>query len=168
MVTILGHSKGPSVGCSLYFSSANTQLRMQLHLCVCEFYIHRFCIWGVNQPWIKNTQKNGNFPGRPVIKILSSYCRSHGFDLRLQNKIPQAARWPKKEKKFPESSKSKTWICQAAANLSQISLVAQLVKNPPSMQETPIWFLGLEVPLEEGMVTHSSILAWRMPMDRGA
>ena len=46
------------------------------------------------------------------------------------------------------------------------SLVAQLVKNPPAMQETWVQFLGWEDPLEEGMLTHSSILAWRIPMDR--
>ena len=38
-------------------------------------------------------------------------------------------------------------------------LVAQLVKNPPAMQETPAGFLGWEDPLEKGMATHSSILA---------
>ena len=43
-----------------------------------------------------------------------------------------------------------------------------VVKNPPAMQETPVWSLGWEDPLEEGMATHSSILAWRIPMDRGA
>ena len=43
------------------------------------------------------------------------------------------------------------------------SLVAQLVKNPPAMQETYIQSLGWEDPLEEGMATHSSILAWRIP-----
>ena len=48
------------------------------------------------------------------------------------------------------------------------SLVAQLVKNLPSMQETWVQALGWENPLEEGMATHSSILAWRIPMDRGA
>ena len=36
------------------------------------------------------------------------------------------------------------------------------------MQETLVWFLGQEDPLEEGMATHSSILAWAIPMDRGA
>ena len=48
------------------------------------------------------------------------------------------------------------------------SLVAQLVKNPPAMQET--WFqpLGWEDPLEKGMATHSNILAWRIPIDREA
>ena len=48
------------------------------------------------------------------------------------------------------------------------SLVAQLVKNPPAVQETLVRFLGWEDLLEEGMATHSSILAWRIPMDRGA
>ena len=43
------------------------------------------------------------------------------------------------------------------------SLVAQLIRNPPAMQETPIRFLGWEGALEEGMATHSSILAWRIP-----
>ena len=48
------------------------------------------------------------------------------------------------------------------------SLVAQLVKNPPAMWETCVRSLGWEVPLEKGMATHSSVLAWRIPIDRGA
>ena len=48
------------------------------------------------------------------------------------------------------------------------SLVAQMVKNPPATWETWVRFLGWEDPREEGMATHSSILAWRMPKDRGA
>ena len=43
-----------------------------------------------------------------------------------------------------------------------------MVKNLPAMQETWVQSLGLEDPLEEGMANHSSILAWRIPMDRGA
>ena len=43
------------------------------------------------------------------------------------------------------------------------SLVAQLVKNPPAMQETWVQSLGEEDTLENGMRTHSSILAWRIP-----
>ena len=45
------------------------------------------------------------------------------------------------------------------ANQGWPSLVAQLVKNPPAMQETCVRFLGWEVPLEKGMATHSTILA---------
>ena len=47
-------------------------------------------------------------------------------------------------------------------------LVAQTVKNPPAMWETWAQSLGWEDPLEEGMATHSNILAWRIPMARGA
>ena len=43
------------------------------------------------------------------------------------------------------------------------SLVAQLVKNLPVMQETRVQFLGQEDPLKQEMATHSSILAWRIP-----
>ena len=43
------------------------------------------------------------------------------------------------------------------------SLVVQMIKNLPAMQETPIWSLGQDDPLEKGMATHSSILAWRIP-----
>ena len=46
--------------------------------------------------------------------------------------------------------------------------MAQMVKNLPSIWETWVRSLGWEDPLEEGMATHSSILAWRIPMDRGA
>ena len=46
---------------------------------------------------------------------------------------------------------------------SWASLVAQLVKNLPVMQETLVQSLGWEDPLEKGKDTHSSILAWRMP-----
>ena len=43
------------------------------------------------------------------------------------------------------------------------SLVAQMVKNLPAMQETWVRFLGREDPLEKGMATHSSIFAWEIP-----
>jgi len=48
-----------------------------------------------------------------------------------------------------------------------MSMVAQMVKKLPAMWET--WFrsLGWRDPLEKGMATYSSILAWRIPMDRG-
>ena len=46
--------------------------------------------------------------------------------------------------------------------------MAQVVRNLPAMRETGVPSLSWEDPLEEGMATHSSILAWRIPMDRGA
>ena len=47
---------------------------------------------------------------------------------------------------------------------SWASLVAQMVKNPPTMQETWVQSLGWEDPLEEGMAIQSSILAWRIKL----
>ena len=89
---------------------------------------------------------------------------------------------------FPDSSVGKEYVCNAGdpslipglgsspgegigypLQYLWASLVAQTVKNLPAMWETWIWSLGWEDPLEEeSMATHSSILAWRIPMDRGA
>ena len=46
--------------------------------------------------------------------------------------------------------------------------VAQMVKNLPAVQEIWIQSLGWEAPLEKAMATHSSILAWKIPPDKGA
>ena len=48
------------------------------------------------------------------------------------------------------------------------SLVAQTVKNLPAVQETWVWSLDREDPLEKGMATQSSILAWRIPRTEGS
>ena len=45
----------------------------------------------------------------------------------------------------------------------RVSPLVQTVKNPPAVWETWVRSLGWEDPLEEGMATHSSILAWRIP-----
>ena len=50
---------------------------------------------------------------------------------------------------------------------SWASLVAQRVKYLPTMRETWVQSLSWEDPLQEGIATHSSILAWRIPLDRG-
>ena len=44
--------------------------------------------------------------------------------------------------------------------------MVQWVKNPPAIQKTQVRSLDQEDPLEEGMATHSNILAWRIPRDR--
>ena len=59
---------------------------------------------------------------------------------------------------FPHSSVGK----ESPGN-SWASLMAQLVKNPPAMQETWVRSLGWEDPLEKGKATRSGILAWRIP-----
>ena len=50
-----------------------------------------------------------------------------------------------------------------ASSAQWASLVAQSIKNLPAIQETQVRFLGWEDPLENEMVTHSSILAWEIP-----
>ena len=52
--------------------------------------------------------------------------------------------------------------------IQRASLAAQTVKSLPAVRETWVRSLGWEGPLEEGMATHSSILVWRIPMDRKA
>ena len=91
-----------------------------------------------------------------------------------------------KQMGFPDSSVGKESTCNAGdpsliprlgrsigegigypLQYSWTSLLAQLVKNVPAKQETWVWSLGWEDPLEEGMAIHFSILAWRIPMDSG-
>ena len=52
---------------------------------------------------------------------------------------------------------------EITAFIAMASPVTHTVKNLPAMWEIWVWSLGQEDPLEEGMVTHSSILAWRIP-----
>ena len=47
--------------------------------------------------------------------------------------------------------------------VKQTFLVTQMVKNLPAVQETQVWSLSWEDPLEKGMATHSSILVWKIP-----
>ena len=53
-------------------------------------------------------------------------------------------------------------------NFFLIKKSGSVVKKTPALQETCVRSLGWKVPLEEGMATHSSILTWRIPMDREA
>ena len=54
-------------------------------------------------------------------------------------------------------------MLSASSRKPGASLIAQLVKNLPAMQETWVRFLGPEDPLEKEMAIHSSILAWKIP-----
>ena len=69
--------------------------------------------------------------------------------------IPGSGRCPEEEIGYPPQ-------------YSWASLVHQMVKNLPAMREVWIQSLGWEDPLEEGMATHSTIPAWRIPTDRAA
>ena len=91
------------------------------------------------------------------------------------------------KKGFPGSSASKESACNTGdpslipgserssgegigypLQYSWASLVAQMVKNLPAIQETWVLSLGGEDPLKESLTAHSNTLAWRIPMDRGA
>ena len=63
-----------------------------------------------------------------------------------------------------------TSICKHVENKKRnhLSLGVQMVKHLPAMRDTLVRSLGWEDPLEEGMATHSSVLAWRIPMDQRA
>ena len=84
--------------------------------------------------------------GRPLEKGMATHCSI------LAWKIPWMgySQWGHKQLDMIKHA------CRA-------SLVAQLVKNLLAIQESPVWFLGWEDPLEKGTATHSSILAWRIP-----
>ena len=62
---------------------------------------------------------------------------------------------------WTEDTDTNLWIYRV--NIYVAYLIAQLVKNLPATQETWIQSLGWEDPLEKGKVTHSNILAWRIP-----
>ena len=82
-----------------------------------------------------------------------SFC---GYLIEISWKIPEACEFLRiKQKEYWE------FACRLIILLA--SLVAQMVKNPPAMQETRVRSLGWEDLLEKGMATYSSILAWRIP-----
>ena len=64
---------------------------------------------------------------------------------------------------IPGSGRSTGEVIGSPLQDSWASLVAQLVKSLPAMQEAWVRSQGWEVPLEKGKATHSSILAWRIP-----
>ena len=65
----------------------------------------------------------------------------------------------KNKRPFEVTAHYPGWV----TGLCWASRIAQLVKNPPAMQETLVQFWGQEDPLEKGKATHSSVLAWRIP-----
>ena len=69
---------------------------------------------------------------------------------------------------IPESGRSPGEGIGYPLQYSWAFLVAQTVKNLPALREVWVQSVGWEDPLEEGMATYSSILAWRIPRDRGA
>ena len=80
------------------------------------------------------------------------------FQVFFSVSVPSSAPW------YNYNSVLYLRICLPSVSPAKwVSLVAQTVKYPPEMQETHVQSLGWEDPLEKGMATHSSILAWRIP-----
>ena len=79
----------------------------------------------------------------------------------LGTQLWQATKKSTRRMKF----KKMVWLLKRFKSMPSplASLVAQMAKSLPAMQETQIRCLGQEDPLEKGMATHSSILAWRIP-----
>ena len=69
---------------------------------------------------------------------------------------------------IPRSGRSSREGMGYPLQYSWVSLMAQMVKNLPAVQETWVRFLGWEDPLDEGKETYTNSLAWRIPMNRGA
>ena len=99
--------------------------------------------WG--KEYVKAVYSRGNtiYPHSSVGKESACSAGDLGF-------IPGSGRSPGEGISYP-------------LQYSWVSLVAQLVKNPPLMRETWVQSLGWEDLLEKGMATHSSNLAWRIP-----
>ena len=68
-----------------------------------------------------------------------------------------------KDQLYMYSTGNSTQHCIITYGGKGASLVAQMIKNLPAMQETWVRSLGWEDPLDKAMATHNSILAWRMP-----
>ena len=115
------------------------------------------------------------------------YLKCPVFSKRLETCREQEIVICSQEKGFPGSSAGKESACNAGAprsipgkgsppgkaigyplQYSWAPLVSHMVNNVPAMWETWVWSLSWEEPLEEGMATHCSIPARKIPMDRGA
>ena len=92
----------------------------------------------------------GKSPGEENERPLQYYC--------LENSMDRGAWWAH----VHGVAKSRTRLSDCYFTF-MASLVAQTVKNQPAMQKTQVQFLGFEDPLEKGMDSYSSIIAWRIP-----
>ena len=89
-----------------------------------------------------------------------------GVNLLTQTQIirtPEGGTQESAFHKLPRWCKEVGWGVGIALSDVNVCVNLYLVKNPPAMQETQVQSLGWEDPLEKGMATHSSILAWRIP-----
>ena len=116
--------------------------------------------------WLDGTTNSMNMSFSKLWKIVKNreawYAAVHG----VTKSWTLLSNWTTKTGSTPASGRSPGGGHDSPLQDSWASLVAQMVKNLPAMRETQVQSLGWEDPLEKGMATHSSILAWRIPMDR--
>ena len=110
-------------------------------VCVCILYTHYIFI---------PSSVNGHLGCFHVLVVVNSAAMNIGMHVSFQI---NGFLWI--------YAKEWDWWWKVSSNI-WASLVAQMVKNPPAVQETQVWSQGQEDPLEKGMATHSGILAWRI------
>ena len=104
---------------------------------------------------------------QPYKRRKPCHVRQHGWTWRTLCWVKQATHKKRNAVRSHSHGESKTPELMVTERRMVVprdwaSLAAQTVKNLPAVQETRVWSLGWEDPLEEGMATHSSILAWRV------
>ena len=114
---------------------------------------------GLYSPWTSPGQNTevGN------LSLLQGIFTTQGLNPGLLKNLPANAGDIRDVGSIPRSGRSPGERIGYLLQYSWASMVAQLVKNPPAMRETWIRSLGWDDPLENGMATHCSILAWRIP-----
>ena len=122
---------------------------------------------GLNTFWWSHPSSH-HIPGSPPHQGKSDFSETHFIQFCTYGNIgpnpTHLSMYHSEENKAPYiHSKKKKQKTKCLA-----SLVTQSVKNPPAMWETWVQSLGWEDPLEKGTAIHSSILAWKIPRDRGA
>ena len=118
------------------------------------------------------TSWKGDLPGGPVVKTPLSQCRGTGSDPWEGNQSSAGKESACSACRRPRVDSWVRKIPWGRAKLPTPVLlgcpVVQSVKNPPAIREIWVQSLGGEDPLEKGMATSSSTVAWRIPMDREA
>ena len=107
--------------------------------------------WGAGEKVAAEMQRNWAQPVRPAASLLAQLGEEYACKAGDPGVIPGSRRSTGEGIGYP-------------FQYSWASLVVQLVKNPPAMRESWVQSLGWEDPLEEETATHSSILAWRIPL----
>ena len=119
--------------------------------------------WVGHLPYMKLKNSTEKFPGPLNMQffIYSSISKDLSFS---GNSAGKESFWNSGDPgSIPGSGRSPGERIGYWLQYSWASLVAQMVKDPFAMWKTWLWSLGWEDPLEEGMATHSSVLAWRIP-----